>query len=138
MSLKIVIDGTPVAKARPRIATVKGKTRAYTPKKTRDYEARIAKAASDVMGDKPVLTCPVVCWIRVHVPVPKSYSKKHREDIQAGDLYPAKKPDLDNYIKAALDGINGIILHDDNQVCVISAAKYYAEIPRLEISVAAL
>ena len=45
------------------------------------------------------------------------------------------KPDVDNLVKAALDGCNGFSFEDDKQVVAIVGFKAYAERPRMEIEV---
>lgn len=46
---------------------------------------------------------------------------------------PIIKPDLDNYIKSVLDGLNGLAFEDDNQIIRIDAIKLYSDHPRTEI-----
>jgi Holliday junction resolvase RusA-like endonuclease len=41
-------------------------------------------------------------------------------------LYPHCRPDLDNYLKAFMDAVNGIYWVDDGQVVNITASKVYA------------
>src|SRR5690606_21322721 len=41
--------------------------------------------------------------------------------------YPAKTPDLDNYVKAFFDAANKILFEDDAQICQLSARKMYCE-----------
>ena len=130
------VNGMPQGEARPRF-TRQG--RAYTPKKTRDYEADIKAAALKaamlqgwLKTDQPM---------RVHVcawfPAPKSYSKKKRAACEAGDIYPTKKPDADNIAKC-LDALNGVIWHDDAQVVECIVRKRYCsggEQPHLNVFV---
>ncbi|WP_406565702.1 RusA family crossover junction endodeoxyribonuclease [Limosilactobacillus reuteri] len=64
-----------------------------------------------------------------------SISKKERELRIAGAHRPIVKPDTDNYIKSTLDGLNGLLWEDDNQIVKIVAEKYYSDRPRIEIEV---
>ena len=38
-------------------------------------------------------------------------------------------------IKSTLDGLNGLLWEDDNQIVKIVAEKYYSDHPRVEIEV---
>lgn len=65
----------------------------------------------------------------------QAYRKKERELRIAGAHRPIVKPDTDNYIKSTLDGLNGLLWEDDNQIVKIVAEKYYSDHPRVEIEV---
>ena len=52
-----------------------------------------------------------------------------------GELLPAKKPDLDNYCKSILDGINGVVVRDDAQVCALNAVKAYGGTPGVSVTI---
>jgi Holliday junction resolvase RusA-like endonuclease len=41
--------------------------------------------------------------------------------------YPIVRPDLDNFLKGALDSANGILFYDDSQVVNVFAGKRYSE-----------
>lgn len=114
-----IVEGRPVAKARPR-ATRRGVV--YTPKTTQVAEARIREAFFDAYGDhfKP-LECPVGVSVDFYFSQPKGVSMKQKE-AQAGKPR-AKKPDVDNLIKTVLDALNGVVWKDDNQVVSIKARK---------------
>ncbi len=127
----IVVEGEVVPKGRARI-TRSGI--AYTPKKTRDYENKLAFFASEVMKDAPLLEGPLWVCVRVSVSIPESWSKKKRALALAGEIKPIGRPDLDNYIKI-LDALNGIVWKDDSQIVEISAFKYYGEKPRLFLDI---
>ena len=127
----IVVEGEVVPKGRARI-TRSGI--AYTPKKTRDYENKLAFFAAEVMKDSPLLEGPLWVCVRVSVSIPESWSKKKRALALAGEIKPIGRPDLDNYIKI-LDALNGIVWKDDSQIVEISAFKYYGEKPRLFLDI---
>lgn len=65
----------------------------------------------------------------------QAYRKKERELRITGAHRPIVKPDTDNYIKSTLDGLNGLLWEDDNQIVKIVAEKYYSDHPRVEIEV---
>ena len=121
------IPGDPVAKGRPRAASIGGKARLYTPKKTEKYENLVRLACGDAIS-RPV---SIPCYVRAVavLPVPQSWSKKRTEAAIRGDELPTKRPDLDNYLKAILDGMNGVAFADDSQVVEISARKQYGVRP---------
>ncbi len=115
--LEIFVPGDPVAKGRPRVTSIAGPARTYTPAKTRNYEQLVALAASQSFTP-PQLDGPIEIWVRAVVRRPKSRPKKYR--------HPDKRPDLDNYVKSVLDGIQQAgVWRDDAQVCRIVATKEY-------------
>jgi Holliday junction resolvase RusA-like endonuclease len=69
----------------------------------------------------------------VYLPIPVSWSRRKRERAR-GRPTPTR-PDLDNYIKAAMDICGGIVFRDDAQVVLIGSSKMYSDNPRLEIDV---
>ena len=70
--------------------------------------------------------------------VQSSVSKKERKLRLSGSHRPVVKPDTDNYIKSTLDGLNGLLWEDDNQIVDLIAHKYYSDNPRVEIEVTQL
>src|SRR6516225_233283 len=134
-AVTITIGGEPVAKGRPR-ATRGGII--YTPAKTRRFEAHGRLAAQLAMDGRPPITVPVRAEIVIDLPVPASWSAKRSDAALRGDVRPTSRPDADNYIKAALDAINAIVVTDDSLVVELAAAKRYARVPQLTITVTPL
>lgn len=130
--MKIFVEGIPVGKGRPRFTRT---GHAYTPGKTRVYENIVRLRALEAMRGEAPLKGAVSVTILARFPVPASYSKKRRVACLQASEKPAKKPDIDNLVKAILDGLNGTIFEDDSQVVQLSAAKTYAEVPGCEIFV---
>lgn len=58
--------------------------------------------------------------------IPKSYTKGKRLACQHNINRPAKKPDIDNVLKAVMDALNGAAYVDDKQVVSVTCRKYYA------------
>src|SRR5215831_13785541 len=131
----VVIAGEPVAKARPR-ATRKGFV--YTPAHVRKYEAHGRLAAQQAMDGRPPITVPARAEITVDLPVPASWSGRRRDAARRGDIRPTSRPDTDNYVKAALDAINAIVVADDSLVVDLVASKRYAPVPALTITITPL
>jgi Holliday junction resolvase RusA-like endonuclease len=126
----LTIPGEPVAKARPRWA----KFGIYTPKKTVNYETLIKELfATKYPGFKPIADGPLRLELRSFFSIPKSKSKKQQALMLKGEIRPAKRPDLDNIMKAALDGLSGVAFRDDCQFVEIFMEKYYSDEPRLDI-----
>jgi Holliday junction resolvase RusA-like endonuclease len=134
-SVTIVIGGEPVAKARPR-ATRRGSI--YTPAHSRKFEAHGRLAAQQAMDGRPPIAGPVRAEILIDLPVPASWSAKRQAAALAADILPTTRPDCDNYVKSALDAINGIVVTDDALVVELAAFKFYAQIPKLTIIVTEL
>ena len=126
------VSGPAVAKGRPRMT---GKGVAYTPAKTRAYEAHVRLAAQQAMGARSPFEGPVVVEVTAVLPVPKSWSRKKREDALSGATRPVTRPDVDNYAKAAIDAVNEIVFRDDSQVTELVTRKLYGDRPRLEVKV---
>jgi Holliday junction resolvase RusA-like endonuclease len=136
--ISFTIPGAPVAKARAR-STSDG--RHYTPAKTMDYEHKVAVYARQAMagwvkaGNGAMLIGPITVRVYAHLPIPSSWSKKKQADAAKCMISPTSRPDLDNYIKSVLDGMNGIVFHDDAQVVYLCAGKAYSADPRVYVEV---
>jgi Holliday junction resolvase RusA-like endonuclease len=134
-AVTIVIAGLPTAKGRPRM-TRRGIT--YTPAATRKYEAHARPASQLVMNGRPPSAVPVHAEVAIDLPVPASWSAKRGDAALCGDIRPTSRPDADNYIKAALDAINAIVVADDSLVVDLVVIKHYAPAPALTIMMAPL
>lgn len=137
-SVAIEIPGKPVAKGRPRFARRGNFVATYTEAKTASYETLVRWYAAQEMVGKTKIEGPLRAEINITLPVPQSWSGKKKMAALSGALGHTSKPDLDNYLKAAIDGINGVVFHDDAQICVITAQKQYGEKPGMRITVTKL
>lgn len=129
--IEITLLGQPRGKERPRF-TKEG--RAYTPEKTRNYEAALKYAAEQVMGDRPPLTGPLKVDIRVVMPISPSWPKKRQEAARAGQERPTKKPDWENAGKM-IDALNQVVWIDDCQIVDGRVEKWYGDKPGMWIKV---
>lgn len=125
-AVNFTIPGEPRGKGRPRATRFGKGVRLYTDAKTASYEGLIAYAAQQALAGREPLDGPLVVTVLVRLAPPASASKKARAAMLAGEIPPTKKPDLDNIVKAVLDGCNGVAFRDDALVCWINAGKVYA------------
>ncbi len=112
--IDMVIYGTPVGKGRPRFGRGKsGNIVTFTPKKTREYEQGVKALAQVAMMNRTLIEGPV------KVTITAIFNHK----VKSG--WHVSRPDLDNIVKAILDGLNGIVYADDTQVAELVASKKY-------------
>lgn len=126
LQVDFTVPGQPRGKGRPRFARRGNFVTTYTDAKTSSYEDQIRFYALRAMGGNKPLTTALEAFIHVRLPMPQSYSKKRTEACLSGLERPCKKPDLDNIIKAMMDGMNEVIYDDDVQIVSITATKLYA------------
>lgn len=134
-SLAFTVPGEPRGKGRPRIVKIAGHSRMATDGKTAAYENLVALAAERALDGREPLEGPLALTVTVRLSPAASASRKARVAMLAGDQRPTKKPDLDNVVKAVLDGCNGIAFRDDVLVVQIAAEKRFAEVPGLDVTI---
>ena len=135
MEIKFTVPGQPKGKQRSRVCRIRGKTITYTPKQTIEYEKLVGASYTAVSRDFFEKSIPLEISILALFPIPKYVKKKTRELMINGYIFPTKKPDGDNIIKAILDVLNGVTYRDDSQVCRIYFEKKYSEISKIEITI---
>ena len=111
MTISFKVSGQPQGKARPRF--VNGHI--YTPKCTKIYEADVKKAYLAVAQGYYFKDEPVSLVVTAYLKRAKSNRRK----------FATTKPDVDNILKAILDGLNGVAYNDDKQVIKLSIEKFY-------------
>jgi Holliday junction resolvase RusA-like endonuclease len=126
--LEFTIPIKPQGKARHRTRVVmigrKPVAMQYAEQKAKAYEQAIRDAVIAQYRGDPFdgpLIVSIYAWFRK----PKSSRL----------VYPTVKPDADNIAKAVLDSLNGILWHDDKQVCHLYVHKVYADLDAIELEV---
>jgi len=117
--VKFTVPGLPVGQPRHRVAVRSGgRARAYIPRShpVHEYKARVALVARRRLREP--LTGPI--GVRLVFVVARST----RDRVRA--RWAAKKPDLDNLVKAVLDALEGIAFENDRQIVQLSAKKLLA------------
>jgi Holliday junction resolvase RusA-like endonuclease len=151
---EFTIEGEPRGKERPRARVVsppRGKPFAqiYTPSSSTAYETAVFRASQGVRKRVGLIEGPVRVLILIGMPIPKSYTKTRQRQIRAGLEAHTKKPDIDNIVKAILDGLvrssgqgdlreHVGLLKDDTQVVDLRVIKDYTDVPRVSVRVTEL
>lgn len=137
-AITIIIPGEPRAKGRGRIGMWQGRPVMFTPPETKQNEDNIRAFARNAMKGRPAFGCPVYVKVYIYKSIPESKSKTWKSAALAGKLFPTCKPDVDNYVKSALDALNEIVWLDDCLVTDLYARKRYSDTPHLKIIVTPL
>ena len=144
--VRFEVPGRPSPKERHRTVAFAGADgrvhmRSYTPRTTEIFENRVGMcfiaAARDIdTGDGGFpFSGNVAIEIRAFFTVPKSYSKKRRQECAGETRYYSHKPDSDNIVKAVLDGLNHVAYKDDSSVVSVRATKLYGNRDRTEVTI---
>ena len=132
MEKRLSITIIPKPKERPRAAMIGGHARIFTPKTTEAYEKEIRAAWIRANGEKPE-EGPLRARIYFGLPIPKSETKANKLLMVLRKVFPIKRPDLDNLVKAVLDALNGVAYKDDSQIVTVLSKKNYSEAPYVRV-----
>ena len=136
MEINYTVVGIPKPQARPKFfsRTLKsGKhfTSTYSPK-TSWFDIVYIETLKIKNSLKKRLVGALELNLIFCMPIPKSISKKKREQLH----YVIKKPDVDNLAKAVMDAMNNTgIWEDDSQIASLQVKKIYSEEPRCLITI---
>lgn len=134
--LFFTFDIEPVPQLRPRVSS-RPYIRVYDPPKVKNFKNLLRSLAVDQYARPPLLG-PLSVSLTFYRPVQKSISKTERERRLSNRSKPVVKPDTDNYIKATLDALNGVLWNDDAQIVKIVGEKRYSENGKIVITVTQL
>ena len=141
--IRVTVPGPPKALERNRTRIVNTKdgrqfVANYQPAKSRAEHSTIRSIAASIMGNRPPLDCPLELRLVAYMPIPRSWSKRDQAAALADRIRPSGKPDADNLLKMAEDGMTGVVWRDDSLVTDTMLWKRYSDRPRLVIEVYAL
>lgn len=123
---EIIVNEVPVAKGRPRL----GRGRVFTPRKTELAESRIRAAWLESSHACAGAGQPLLLEILVRVGRPAAHFGSGRNAAvlrPSAPLWPAGRPDWDNYAKTVCDALNGVAWADDGQIVAARVWKTYCE-----------
>ena len=138
--ITLVVAGQPMGKQRARTRTVNTKAgksfvMSYTPKKTLNYETYIKELFVIKYPGFIIMEDAISVDVMAYLIIPMSKSKKQKEAMLNGDIFPTTRPDGDNILKVCLDALQGICFKNDSQIIRGSFKKIYSNTPRVEIMV---
>lgn len=129
-SITFFVPGKPRGKGRPRMNMKTG--RMYTPASTKQYESEVRQAfirqGGESFGDAPVMV-----EIEAQYPMPKSWSKKRKDEARA--TYSGVMVDIDNLSKVLLDGMQGCVMDNDQQVVILVASKRWSDTGGVKVTI---
>lgn len=146
-TLTLHIPGDPVPKGRPRASVQGGRVHMRTPSATRAYESMIRDAVrAELLASRIATprTGPAHLVVRATFAYPKAaprgWTAAQWRGVQAigGVVAKPTRPDLDNLVKAVLDGVQGGgWIKDDGQVCSLHATKMWGPTPGVWMQITA-
>jgi len=98
------------------------------------YQQTIQAKCLEAWGTKPLIETAVEIHLEFVRSYPKNLPKREASRERRREAI-CRKPDLDNMVKAAIDGVKGIIIKDDTVVVKLSAEKRFGPEPKTVITV---
>lgn len=134
---QFVVKLKPMAQSRPRFARRERGVVAYEKKEMKIWRAECSRLIKEAFGSDRLIETPLKIDVIFYIQPPKYiFSKKRlKEKLEAEKIFCGKKPDIDNYLKALLDSMTGIVFKDDGQVVECRARKLYSLNPRMDFTI---
>lgn len=132
--LFFTFDIEPTPQLRPRASARGGRVRVYDPPKVHQFKNLLHGLALTQYKRPPLMGALEVDLI-FYRPVQRSLSKTESARRLSNESKPIVKPDVDNYVKATLDALTGVLWHDDSQIVKLVSEKRYGETGKIIISV---
>ena len=131
--IRFTVYGTAQPQGSSRAFVPKGWTRAVITSsnpKLKSWRQEFAKAAMLACKDHD---CPVPRNVAMAVIIGFYFAKP--KSTKKSVQHKVTKPDVDKLLRAALDGMTGIVYHDDSQVTDARVKKFFGLPERAEIAV---
>ena len=123
----IVFPIAPVVASRPRVT----RWTTYFPKRYQTFRDEFKELLNDYEAEPK----EGLLYIKLDffVQIPKSWTKKKTLE-KDGELCD-NNADIDNYVKAALDSLEGKYYNNDKQITILKARKYWSTNGRIEFNI---
>ena len=131
-AIRLHVPGVPAPQGSKRAFVRGGRPVVVDDNKPRlnDWRAAVAQAASDEMGDAPLLDGAVSMTVLFDLPRPKSHMGTGRNAGVVKASAPEfhnQKPDLDKLTRAVCDAMSGIVYRDDSQIVSLVVQKRWVD-----------
>ena len=133
-SISFTVYGAIKGKARPKFAKIGNHMMAYQTKEQNAAENYVRLAYLEA-AKGVYFTGALALNIKAYFQIPKSTSKKKRDEMLSGAIRPVIKPDADNIIKNIADALNTVAYPDDKAIVSVSFDKFYDDRVRTEITI---
>lgn len=109
----------------------------YTPKDTREYEAKVKEAARREMArcGLTIILRPITIHLKIRDQIHSQTEEWRRALMQSRRCFEHTGGDLDNKEKAVLDALNKVVYRDDRQVVQVYKDRTYANRAGFDITV---
>ena len=137
MKIEFTVFGKPEPQGSTRAFIPKGWNRAIITSdnpKLKSWRQELAKAAMVACCEAETIEFPIPGSIPLQVALKFFFAPPKKVRAQ----HKTTRPDVDKLMRAALDGMTGIVYHDDSQVSHALITKSFGVPERVEIYVATL
>lgn len=121
------VSGNPIPWMRPGRRLINGQVIVYD--KQSKLKEQVRWQLRSKFNHEPLAT-PVAITFTFFMPIPKSASRKMREQMELNAVHHMKRPDVDNIAKFYMDCLTGVVLVDDCQVWKMDTQKRYSSNPK--------
>jgi Holliday junction resolvase RusA-like endonuclease len=132
--IKFEIPGEPTPKARPRFRIIgKGKAQrvmTYNTAETVQAEKKVScYFLKHHPGFRPLEAEPLRVSVTAIHSIPKSWTKKRKQECITVMQPKITRPDGDNILKLVTDALNGVAYKDDGLITEMNIKKFYGSEP---------
>lgn len=128
------VMGSPEGKRRHRSSIIGGKIHTYNLEENQLYEEKVRQSFVEKTGQlQSDSKNPLRLYLLIGVEIPKSTSKRKRQKMLSGEIFPCVKPDFDNVSKIICDALNKVAFDDDRQIVEAHIYKRYTERPFVRV-----
>lgn len=137
--MEFTLNVAPTAQRRPRHGFIKCNSQFY-PIVYKDDKQTINEQILEYhllkYRPKTPLSKATIVEFTAYLPIPKSFTKKEKQQALNLELFPLSKPDIDNLTKQLFDALTRMeFWTDDRIVFSLAATKLYSDRPRWEVSI---